>query len=324
MSQSTSGSPMPAAVQQRAWWGDRGVSTKILTAVAGAGVVAATIGVMGISALGTSADATQELYEGNLAGITAIDDMIVTVGETRKQLRDVLINPDPTESAALLAGMNDLHEQFMEQRAAYEATGATAEAQELLDEASASFDEYVQIAQTVVGPFAIASDNVNFYEANRTQAAPLAQATEDGLNEIAEAEDAEAAAAAADARDQYERQRTFVVALLVDGLGVAAGLGWFVARSIARGLGRVRTVAERLATGDLTRTAGLTTQDELGRMGAALDAAIAELRTVMTSVVTSADAVAASSEEISASSAQISASAEETSAQSGVVAGAAE
>jgi len=36
-----------------AWWGDRGVSTKILTAVGTAGVVAAGVGVMGIVALGS-------------------------------------------------------------------------------------------------------------------------------------------------------------------------------------------------------------------------------------------------------------------------------
>ena len=60
MSQST-GSPMPAAAQQRAWWGDRGVSTKILTAVATAGIVAATVGVMGISALGDQSAADPAL-----------------------------------------------------------------------------------------------------------------------------------------------------------------------------------------------------------------------------------------------------------------------
>ena len=106
--------------------------------------------------------------------------------------------------------------------------------------------------------------------------------------------------------------------------GAGARLGFFVATGVARATRKVREVTEALANGDLTRSSGLTTQDEMGQMGASLDTAVAALRDVMATVVGSADAVAASSEELSASSAQISASAEETAAQSGVVATSAE
>ncbi len=128
MSQPTPGSPTPAGAQQRAWWGDRGVSTKILTAVAAAGVVAATVGVLGITALGTAADATQTLYEENLSGISALDDMASTVAEARKQIRDVLIDPDPASAQRTLNGMGDLLAEFAEHRAEYEAKPLVLEA----------------------------------------------------------------------------------------------------------------------------------------------------------------------------------------------------
>ena len=53
-----------------------------------------------------------------------------------------------------------------------------------------------------------------------------------------------------------------------------------------------------MAAGDLTVTTGVETDDELGRMAAALDSAQGALRGVLSSVVASADAVAASSEEL--------------------------
>ncbi|MGY1762975.1 MULTISPECIES: methyl-accepting chemotaxis protein [unclassified Geodermatophilus] len=307
-----------------AWWGDRGLSTKILSAVGTASLVAAGVGVMGLAALGTSADATQELYEENLIGISALDDMSLTVAEARKQIRDVLIDPDPASSRQILAGMGDLLTEFREHRAEYEGNGIPQEQAVILEQASADFEQYVKVAQTVVGPFAINSDNVNFYKANAEQASPLAQSTQDQLHQLADIEDAEAAAAVAEARADYESQRTVALTLLVVGLGVAMVVGWLVARGVAGATRRVQEVADGLAHGDLTRTVGLTSRDELGRMGASLDAAVVSLREVLSTVAASADAVAASSEELSASSAQISASAEETSAQSGVVAGAAE
>jgi methyl-accepting chemotaxis protein len=105
---------------------------------------------------------------------------------------------------------------------------------------------------------------------------------------------------------------------------LAALLAWTMARSLVGPLSRIRQVAEAVQRRDLTRRTGLTSADEVGRTGAALDDAVAEVRALVGSLGASADAVAASAEELSASSAQISASAEQTSAQSGVVSSAAE
>jgi methyl-accepting chemotaxis protein len=118
--------------------------------------------------------------------------------------------------------------------------------------------------------------------------------------------------------------RTTVIVLLVAGLVIGLGAALYVARMITRPLGRVRDSLAALAEGDLTNASGVHQRDEVGRMAESLDVARENLREVLSTVVSSADAVAASSEELSASSAQISASAEETSAQSGVVASAAE
>jgi methyl-accepting chemotaxis protein len=133
----------------------------------------------------------------------------------------------------------------------------------------------------------------------------------------------EAAATAAASAQQTSTTRTMLIAVVVGALAVLA-ISVVVVRRILRPLTAVAAVAGAMAEGDLTRVTGVDRRDELGRTAAALDAAQQSLRTVLSSVVASADAVAASSEELSASSAQISASAEETSAQSGVVAGAAE
>ncbi|CAA9230766.1 MAG: Methyl-accepting chemotaxis sensor/transducer protein, partial [uncultured Blastococcus sp.] len=136
------------------------------------------------------------------------------------------------------------------------------------------------------------------------------------------AERTEAAKLAAE--DRQERTTQIMVGAIVVGALLVLGVALLVARRITRPLGALMTVATALAAGDLTKTSGVTQNDEVGRTAAALDEALGSLRELMASVVNSADAVAASSEELSASSAQISASAEETTAQSGVVASSAE
>ncbi|RBY96895.1 methyl-accepting chemotaxis protein [Blastococcus sp. TF02-8] len=306
------------------WWGDRGVSTKILTAVGAAGAVAATIGVMGITTLGDSAETSQGLYDSNIAGISAANEMSLKLADSRRLIRDVSLNPDDAQSAQLLAQMPAIGDDFHAAADAYAAAGPTKDRQALVDEAVTTFDDYLQINEQVVGPLAVGDDTTVFYAALQNQAVPLGSRVDELLTQVRELENEDALNDAVAAQNAYESNRTLAIVLLVGGLALAFGVGLFVARGIARGVGRVQRVAEGLSAGDLTRTAGLTTNDELGRMGKALDAAVTDLRGLMATVVSSADAVAASSEELSASSAQISASAEETSAQSGVVSGAAE
>ena len=83
-------------------------------------------------------------------------------------------------------------------------------------------------------------------------------------------------------------------------------------------------ICTALATGDLTRTTGLTRNDETGRMGRALDDATASLRETVRTIEVSAASLAGASEQMTSTAAQIAGSAAEASQQSMAVSSAAE
>jgi len=305
----------------RHWWGDRSVRSKILTSVGTAGVVAALIGVLGLHSLGASADAADDLYQRNVAGLTDVAEMGDVVRDMRINLRDTILGTDP---AANVAAIDTLAARFDDLVAGYSAGGLEPARQQLVDELVPTMDEWVDLQESVLVPLAASGDVETWIATNATEGAPLSQSMKDTIAQLGDLEAAEAEAAAAGIRSEFESQRTLAVALMIAGIALAMGLGWFVASGIARATRRVKDVVDGLAEGDLTRTSGLTTQDELGLMGHSLDVAVGGLRAVMSSVVASSDAVAAASEELSASAAEISASADETSVQSGVVSAAAE
>ncbi|SDD34667.1 methyl-accepting chemotaxis protein, partial [Geodermatophilus telluris] len=315
--------PGRAPAAGSSWWGDRGVKTKVLTAVGAAAGVALVVGVTAVVGLDGAAERATGL-NAQIGALTDVTEMRGAMKDVRIKTRDALISVDPARVEAAFDAMPELEARFEEARQSYETSGLTEEQQALVAQAEESFQQYLEVGETVLAPLARANQQPAWDEANQTQAKPLGDAVEEAVVELVEIEKTEAAAAAAAAESGAAQQRVLVLVVLGAGLALAFGLGLLVARTLARGVARVQTVAEGLASGDLTRTSGLTTRDELGRMGAALDGAVTELRRVMGTVAGAADAVAASSEELSASSAQISASAEETSAQSGVVAGAAE
>jgi methyl-accepting chemotaxis protein len=302
-----------------AWWGDRGVKTKILSAVSVAALVAVVVGVLGLQALGRSAQTNRDLYEKNLSSVAAGADMRAALSDLRINLRSAALAETPEKAQQLLDTIPAVTERFKAAAVAYQANGMTAEKQALVDEADATYADYIDLADSQLGPLILAGDIPGYVVVNDSQALPMAQLIQKDVDALREMEMADAATAAAAAQDQYESQRTAEVVLLVVGIAVAIAVGLVVARGMARSVRRVQVVSAALAAGDLTQSVGLVTRDELGQMGQALDDAVGSLRSVMASVVAASEAVAGASEELSASSAQMSAAAEETSVQSGVV-----
>jgi methyl-accepting chemotaxis protein len=304
------------------WWGDRTVRTKVLAAV-GAAVVAGTcIGVVGIRSVNEGAANSRDLVENHMVGITSVADMTDDVQQLRVASRNAALSLSPADTQKALGQVPDILTAYQEDEDTYRALALDGDRQALLDQAAGLVDEWQTYFQTTLAPLALAGDVRGWVTANNANML-LTQAT-GVLAELRESENGLADDAATASADAASSARTLVVAVLVAGMALALLLGWFVASGVARATRQVRDVVEGLAAGDLTRSSGLTTRDELGQMGQALDGAVDALRSVMASVVASSDAVAAASEELSASSAQISASAEETSAQSGVVSAAAE
>ncbi|QXG74255.1 methyl-accepting chemotaxis protein [Modestobacter sp. L9-4] len=303
------------------WWGDRSVRTKVLASAGVAGLVAAGIGLSGLMALGDAAGAADELYDDNLQGVAAAADLDGLVGDLRVNIRDTILGADP---AAAVARIDALAADFAAATDTYRAETASPDTRATLDEITTSMEAYVALQKNVLVPLAQRQDLAGWIATNSTQSAPIVEKVDADIQALRDQEQAEGEQAVAETRSSYRTQRTVAILLMVAGIGTSLGLGWFVAAGIARATRRVKDVVDGLAAGDLTRSSGLTTRDELGEMGQALDTAVGELRTVMSAVAASSDAVAAASEELSASAAQISASAEETSTQSGVVSTAAE
>jgi methyl-accepting chemotaxis protein len=305
-------------------WGDRSVVTKVLAAVGVATLVAVLIGVLGMQSLGSAADRTDQMYNRNVLGVSDAAALRNAMANVRLASRDAALAADPAGAQKALNTIPAFQDHFNEVAANVRAGQFAADHVALLDRIESGFTAYLDEMDAVLTPLVLAQDREGWRQVNESVLRPISERVQQDLQTLLDAERAEAADSAAASRDAADSQRTISVVVVLVGAALAFGLGLLVAKGMAHSMRRVQGVAEALAEGDLTRSAGLTTRDELGRMGTALDAAVAELRTVMSTVVSSADAVAASSEELSASSAQISASAEETSAQSGVVAGAAE
>lgn len=129
-----------------------------------------------------------------------------------------------------------------------------------------------------------------------------------------------AADATSHAARAFSSARYWVIGLLVAGISLGAGVSLILSRALSTSATRMLGMLEKIAANDLTvEDMQITSGDEVGRAGSALNQMKNSLHTMIRSIGETAELVAASSEELSATSQQITANSEETTAQARVV-----
>ena len=307
--------PAPVVARlARPRFADLGVNVKIQAAVGVAVVLAVVVGAVGLVALSQASSAAQGIYRSNVASIGAIGDIRAAMTSTRLDLANQAISQDT-------ATVTKYEKKFTADVAAvdaaiaeYQGTGPAGDPAVLAD-AQTAWQKYREIALNTQIPAGRRNDMAAWQKTRDTVITPLLIQVTDDVDMLQDAEKSDASASAASAAAGYTTSRLVSIVLIILGSALAVGMGLVVARGIVRSLNRVRQVCLGLADGDLTRTSGITSRDETGQMGRALDSAVGQLRATVTTIGGSAVTLASASEELSAVSSQLQAGAAEVAAK---------
>ena len=305
---------------------DLSVNFKILMAITISILVGVIVGLLSLSALSKASNSAQLLGGGsasNVASITAVGQINASMAQLRVANVNHLILPDAAGKAQQVAAFDEIEAGLMAAMAAYRSSNPAGDPAKI-EELGSAFTAYVGVAEGELRTLSEANKQAEWRAARTANLNPIIDRITALTDDLKAAETADAVKNAAAARSGYEESRTQVIILLIAGSLLALCLGIYVARMIVNSLAKVKEVCDNLAKGDLTHTSGLTTRDEPGRMGQALDTAVVTLRKTVTTIDGSASSLAAASEQMSSVSTQIAASAEETSAQAQTVSAAAE
>ena len=124
-----------------------------------------------------------------------------------------------------------------------------------------------------------------------------------------------------EAAQSYEQTRALLLTVAGVAFAIAVAAALWLSLTISRGLARAVTAVRSVAEGDLTRTAQVTSRDEVGDLLTYVNEMVERLRGVVGDALSASDNVSSGSQELSASSEQLSqgateqaASAEEASA----------
>jgi methyl-accepting chemotaxis protein len=303
----------------RSVWSDRPLGVKLAALVTAGAVVLAVFAVLTVQALQATGERTAQLLATTHATAQALEaDMMHDA--VRGDVLQALLSGSGSQYQAATADLEEHAATFRDTLAGVLTDDLGADVEAAVATATPAVEAYLSSADDIV---TLAGRDLTAARAAYPQFAVAFSALEQELPAVGEAVGAEAAAAAAASDDQRGTAITLAVVVALAGVLVLAGLGWVVTRSVVTPLHRVGAVLAGLAEGDLRGRSGVTSRDEVGRMAAALEASMANMRGVLTTIGDTTATLASATEELSATAQDMTRLADESSAQSGVVAEAA-
>jgi methyl-accepting chemotaxis protein len=310
--QPTRRSGLPALIS------DRRVSTKILMAVLLVAVIGAGIGGFAVVQMQGVSHATEEVYQ-KTEELQTVAKMRNAFNRYRIALLDHYFTTDAAVKADQEKAAAEEGRVLDETVAVYGRFDLNAAQRQALADFTGSWTRYKEIVADRLLPMSRQQRSAEIAQVRKAEVDPLVNAARESIDMMAAETIRGATAEKTAAVDRYTSSRTLVVVLIVTGLliGLAAALG--IARLITRPLARCVATLEGIRGGDLTARSGLSGQDEVGQLAAALDASTGAMAAMVSKVAANAHHVASASEQLSSVSTQMSSAAEETSAQAGSV-----
>ncbi len=304
----------------RSLWSDRPLGVKLAALVtAGAGALG-IFAVVSLQALSGTGETAEEL----LASAEGTEDVLLADmmhDAVRGDVLQALVSGGTGElydgAVADLAEHDTLFRSILDEVLADD-LGAEVDA--AVAEVTPAVEAYLASAAQIVAT--AAGDPVGAEAAYPRFAADFA-VLEDELPRLGDAVAGFGEAASTNSEEQ--RGTAVTLSLVVAGIGVLVLglLGWIITRSVVRPLRRVVEVVTGMADGDLRGSTGIESRDEVGRLAAALEASMANMRAVLGAIGDSSTTLASATEQLSASAQDMARLADESSEQSRIVATAA-
>jgi len=305
------------------WRDNVGIQTKILAAIALASIPA--IGAAGaVVATGNQAVHDTEMI------VSQQEDLLAPIAELRQlyalervELDRLVFSTTPPEHSLALVGIADVDKRIEKAVALLEGESVVTDSSLWTDLKDAR-SQWRTLRDTKLMPLADVGDLSGYVVMDAGGAAASRGNVEKALDAFETTMRAESSDSIADS--QAARQKTVVVVVAMLALGVLFALwfGWLVAHTVRVRVGSVGQVLSAMAKGDLTRQAGVSGRDEIGRMAGRLDEAQSHLKAVLAEVDAASETVSAAIQQMSAAGHHVTSGSQATAANAGAVATAAD
>ncbi|QVL36049.1 methyl-accepting chemotaxis protein [Aminirod propionatiphilus] len=244
--------------------------TKILLLIAISAVAVGAVGFIGYRAASRAGEDLVDLYENTVVPAILANDIRVHARVTERETFQLMLTDDPSQTTALINEIDRRVRLIEENLTIIHALELDEHDLRLLAEIERPRKAFMDARQAVI-LLARANRNREAYEEFLEKVNPLGEAYQTALRNFAAYQD-ESAQSEKEAVLASNAHASRLILFLSFGAVVLASLtGFLIGRSITRPLGRLETLVDRFAQGDLTVSFADRGRDEVASIAAGLD-----------------------------------------------------
>ncbi|HMS02481.1 MAG TPA: methyl-accepting chemotaxis protein [Gemmatimonadaceae bacterium] len=277
------------------WFRNLRTATKLIGAALVTTAILVTIGVTGIRNNARLADTIARLQGEELRGIASLKEASLALSYMNGELSKAVLETDADMIGFHGESLDAFEGSLQAQLARADSAVTDSLSRARLADVTTGYAGYRELADRVM---ALQRDEATRGEARSAalEASAVGQSLIDLMTEAATAKELLGQQAfEAGVIVQADARRTLIVLVLLGG-ALTLGVGLLVGRLVSGPLERTVTVLEAVAQGDLSQEVRVSSQDEIGRMGDALNTAIAAQRAAMARVQEASEAARVAAE----------------------------
>ncbi|HET7773716.1 MAG TPA: MCP four helix bundle domain-containing protein, partial [Burkholderiaceae bacterium] len=273
-------------------------------------VLAVALALFGITRLAELSTNFSLVGDDRVPKVAKLSEVVDDVNLVAREMRNALIFKAPAKVDASLATVGQTQTRIAETLDKLAPSITSPEGKKLLGNATEARAAYLPIQQKFIDLVRAGQiDEAVALLENELRPAQLRMIK--ALDELKDFQIDLITQAAKDGEADYTRAK-WLMLMLAAAMGASgAGLAWWITRSITAPINEAVAVAERVAAGDLSSVIERQTQDETGRLLAALRAMNENLRRIVSTVRESSDTIATGSTQIAMGNADLSQRTEE-------------
>jgi PAS domain S-box-containing protein len=228
------------------------------------------LGWYAVSTMERMNDGQHTVYGDIFGGTHLLATWVDTSWESRADLLDVLLTEDPAKAAEDRADMGQFDGHLAQLALQMDQADTDREDVATLAALESAWNSYITWRdQTVLGQLD-RGDRAGALAAYNADGARMGATVDNSIDAFLSKKREVGARLESEAEASFDLTRRIAILLSIAAAGLGLGVGFFLSRSIARGVGQVATAAEGLAVGDLDQRITLDTKDEIGSMAGAV------------------------------------------------------
>ena len=289
------------------------VGTRLITGFLLISILGAVVGGIGIRNMSIINDKASEMYQNELLGVSYVKEANINLIYIGRALSNALLSSTPEERKRFAERIESSRQAFKANMDKARPLFRSEEGKKLITNFDAEYAEYdallidlskkVNIEQLQEGSPLV----TYFFGAFRSKA----NAIDDLMTGLGKLKEKNGQEADQTTTNLYESSRIFMIILVVGSALSGLALGVLITRSITRPLDRAVTVAQTVASGDLTSQIVVNSKDETGMLLLALKDMNASLVKIVGEVRGGTDTIASASSQIATGNLDLSSRTEE-------------